>query len=151
MVQSYVDMISGEVSEWDGIAAYPHRFGGTEFRYGKPEIGHIHRNGLTDIPFPLQIRDELIKENIVHPHHVLPDSGWISFYVRNAKDIETAIKLFRLSFLRYAIKRGRDTAEYKNELKKMEIPEQIKNIYKKMFNKNIRAVTPLQEERDGPD
>jgi hypothetical protein len=128
-----IDEIVKEVSGWDGVAASSHRFGGTEFRYGKPEIGHIHRNGLTDIPFPMKIRDELIKEKIVHPHHILPESGWISFYVRNEADIKTAIKLFRLSYLRYAIKRSTVFNDYKDELTSMELPEIIKNIYYKMF------------------
>jgi len=28
----------------------------------------------------------------------LPDSGWISFYLREAADVERAIELFRLSY-----------------------------------------------------
>ncbi len=32
------------------------------------------------------------------PHHVLPDSGWISFYLNESTDIEKAIGLFRQSF-----------------------------------------------------
>ncbi len=132
-MNSNIDEIVKEVSGWEGITADPHRFGGTEFRYGKPEIGHIHRNGLTDIPFPMKIRDELIKEKIVHPHHILPESGWISFYVRNEADIKTAIKLFRLSYLRYAIKRGIAITAYKDELKSMNLSETIKNIYYNMF------------------
>ena len=132
-----IDEIVKEVSGWEGITADPHRFGGTEFRYGKPEIGHIHRNGLTDIPFPMKIRDELIKEKIVHPHHILPESGWISFYVKNEEDIMTAIKLFRLSYLRYAIKRSNAMTTYKDELARMELSETIKNIFHKMFENII--------------
>jgi hypothetical protein len=133
--RNYNDKIVNEVSNWKGVSAFPHRFGGTEFRYGKPEIGHIHRNGLADIPFPTKIRDELIKENMAHPHHVLPETGWISFYVRNAEDIKTAILLFRLSYLRYAIKRDENNSSYKDELENTNLPDSIKSIYGKMFIK----------------
>ncbi len=128
-----IDEIIKEVSGWENVSAAPHRFGGTEFRYGKPELGHIHRNGLTDIPFPMKVRDELIKEKIVHPHHIMPESGWISFYVRNKDDVKTAVKLFRLSYLRYAIRRDTNGAGYLDEVEKMDLPEPIKNIYKKFL------------------
>ncbi len=127
-----VDEIIKEVSGWENVSSAPHRFGGTEFRYGKPELGHIHRNGLADIPFPMKVRDELIKEKIVHPHHIIPESGWISFYVRSQEDVKTAVKLFRLSYLRYAIKRNKNGVDYKDEIENMDLPESIKIIYKNL-------------------
>jgi predicted DNA-binding protein (MmcQ/YjbR family) len=33
-----------------------------------------------------------------HPHHVLSDSGWISFYLNEPVDVEQAIALFRQSY-----------------------------------------------------
>jgi hypothetical protein len=80
----------------------------------------------------MKIRDELIKEKIVLPHHILPETGWISFYVKIDEDIKTAIKLFRLSYLRYVIKRSPNPSVYKDEVEKMELSESIKNIYRKM-------------------
>ena len=44
--------ILATVSEWPGVEAHPHRFGGTEYRIGKREIGHIHGDSLVDIPIP---------------------------------------------------------------------------------------------------
>jgi hypothetical protein len=131
-MRKYVDEIIKEVSGWKGVSAYPHRFGGMEFRYGKPEIGHIHSNGLTDIPFPVKIRDELVKEKMALPHHILPETGWISYYVKDEKGIGDAIRLFRLSYLRYLIKRDENISNYKDEIMKMELPELIKIIYEKM-------------------
>ena len=133
-MQNIVDVIVSKVSAWNSVSTYPHRFGGTEFRYGKPEIGHIHRNGITDIPFPVKISDELVKEKIALPHHILPESGWISFYVKNDEDVKTAVLLFRLSYLRYAIKRDKNNFVYKEELEKMDLSEPIKKIYAKMFS-----------------
>ena len=49
------DVITHAVLSWDGMAVAPHRFGGTEFRIGKREVGHIHGDSLVDIPFPKKI------------------------------------------------------------------------------------------------
>lgn len=85
--------------EWPGVTALPHRFGGTEYRLGeKREIGHIHGNWLVDIPFPKKIRDELVALGRAEPHHILPESGWVSFYLRQPDDVLHAIELFRLSY-----------------------------------------------------
>ena len=86
------------VTAWDGVTAHPHRFGGTEYQFGTREIGHMHGDTLVDIPFPTKVRDEIIAAGLAQPHHILPDSGWISFYVRQAEDVQRAIELFRRSY-----------------------------------------------------
>ena len=65
---------------------------------GGREIGHIHGDTLVDIPFPTKVRNELVAAGRAMPHHVLPDSGWISFYLREESDVGRAIELLRLSF-----------------------------------------------------
>lgn len=90
--------IEKAVTAWNGVTAHQHRFGGIEFRLGKRELGHIHGDSLVDIPFPMNIRSQLIAEGVVQKHHVLPDSGWITFFVRTEGDIEKAIELFRISY-----------------------------------------------------
>jgi len=86
------------VLSWPSVTAHPHRFGGTQFRLGKRELGHIHGDHLVDIPFPKKVRNEIIAAGRAEPHHVLPDSGWISFYLNELDDIEQAIALLRQSF-----------------------------------------------------
>jgi hypothetical protein len=44
--------IEEAVLGWDGVTVHPHRFGGVEFRLGKVELGHLHGDGLADLPFP---------------------------------------------------------------------------------------------------
>ncbi len=92
------DAIKATVSAWEGITAHPHRFGGTEYRLRSREIGHVHGNGLVDIPFPTKIRDELVAAGQAVPHHVLPESGWVSFYIRTPDDVEKAVALLRRSY-----------------------------------------------------
>lgn len=83
---------------WQGIETHPHRFGGTEFRIGKREIGHIHGDSLVDIPFPKKIRDEIVAAKEAAPHHILPETGWVSFYLREEADAERAIALLKRSY-----------------------------------------------------
>lgn len=83
---------------WDGMEAHPHRFGGTEFRIGRREIGHIHGDVLVDIPFPKKVRDEIVAAREAEPHHILPETGWVSFYLHDEGDIERAIALLKRSY-----------------------------------------------------
>jgi hypothetical protein len=99
--------IADEVSGWDGVTSHPHRFGGVEFRLGKRELGHLHGDRLADIPFPKRVRDELVAAGRAHPHHVLPDSGWISRRIERDEDADDVVDLFRLSHERAVAARAR--------------------------------------------
>lgn len=97
-VKGAKEKIHAAVTSWPGVTAHPHRFGGTEYCLGKRELGHLHGDALVDIPFPKKVRDEIVATGRAEPHHILPESGWISFYLRESTDIERAIALFRQSF-----------------------------------------------------
>ena len=90
--------ISSAVLGWEGVTAQAHRFGGIEFRIGKRELGHVHGDYLVDIPFPTKVRDEVVTAGLAQPHHILLESGWVSFYLRENKDIEGAIALLHRSY-----------------------------------------------------
>jgi hypothetical protein len=92
------DHITQAVTQWEGVSAHPHRFGGTEYRLGKRELGHIHGDSLVDIPFPTRIRDQLVASGQAQAHHVLPESGWVSFYLQDWSDVTQAIDLLRQSY-----------------------------------------------------
>lgn len=92
------DYIRHEVGGWPGVSAHPHRFGGTEYRLGRREIGHVHGERLVDIPFPKRVRDELVASGEAAAHHVLPESGWVSVQLREEGDAERAVRLLRRSF-----------------------------------------------------
>ncbi len=91
-------LIHEQVLLWPGITSGPHRFGGTEYRLGRREIGHIHGDALVDIPFPMQVRDEVVNGGLAKPHHHVPNSGWVSCYLRQADDVERALGLLRRSY-----------------------------------------------------
>lgn len=90
--------ISEAVLQWDGVTKHVHRYGGTEWRLGRREIGHIHGSYLVDIPFPKKVRDEAVAAGEAEPHHILPDTGWVSFYLNEPEDVERAIALLYWSF-----------------------------------------------------
>jgi hypothetical protein len=90
--------IEDVVLRWPEVTSKPHRFGGTEYRLGKREIGHLHGNHLLDIPFPKRVRNEVVEAGRAEPHHILPKSGWVSLYLREAADIDRAVELLRLSY-----------------------------------------------------
>lgn len=86
------------VAGLEEIVHAPHRFGGTEYRVGHREVGHVHGGSLVDIPFPLPVRDELVKTGQAEPHHILPKSGWVSVFLRNPDDVGRAIRLLHKSY-----------------------------------------------------
>ena len=90
--------IRKRVMSWSDVTIRPHRFGGIEFRLGKRELGHLHGDVLLDIPFPLPVRNEIVASGIAEQHHILPESGWVSFYIRTEEDIERGISLLRRSY-----------------------------------------------------
>jgi hypothetical protein len=102
--------IAEAVLAWPGVEQAAHRFGGIEFRLGKRELGHLHGDALVDLPFPRKVRDELVAQGRARPHHVLPDSGWVSLRIESPDDVEHAIGLFRLAYERALAARARAEA-----------------------------------------
>ena len=90
--------IEERVLAWPGVEAHPHRFGGVEYRLGNREVGHIHGDHMLDIAFPKRVREELVSAGLARPHHLLPQSGWVSFYLREEEDVEQAVSLLARSY-----------------------------------------------------
>ena len=104
------DLIREAVTGWPGVEATPHRFGGIEYSYGRKELGHVHGDRLADLPMPRRIRDQLVAEGRAQPHHVLPETGWVSCWISGPEDAERVIQLFRMQYERYTESRGRSTS-----------------------------------------
>jgi hypothetical protein len=92
------ERITAAVRSWTDVEVGAHRFGGVEFRVGRRELGHLHGDRIADLPFPRRVRDELIAAGRARPHHVLPESGWVTFPIGEPDDVERAIGLFRLAY-----------------------------------------------------
>ena len=105
------EIIEDELLRWPGVIAGTHRFGGREFRVGKRELGHLHGNHVADLPFPRAIRDELVSRSEASSHHHLPDSGWVSFHIRDEQDVPALLALFRRNYERLYALRQRDQTD----------------------------------------
>ena len=109
-MESVRETVEREVSSWPGVEVKPHRFGGVEFRVRGHEIGHLHGSRMADLPFPVRMRKELVAEGKAQPHHLLPQTGWVSYYPRGPEDAPALVELFRLNY-EHLVERGRKKAE----------------------------------------
>jgi Family of unknown function (DUF5519) len=94
------EKVKKELMSWPGVTSQPHRFGGTEYRVNSREMGHMHGGRFADLPFPMSVRNELVKDGRALPHHVLPNSGWVTFLINEEADITSLISLFRMQYER---------------------------------------------------
>src|SRR5260370_25559243 len=108
LMQDSVKRLEDEVSGWPHVSVHAHRFGGREFLFDKAEVGHVHIGGIVDIPFPRSVHDVLLAEGLAEEHHWVPNSRWITFQMQSEEDLDRALWLMRLSYLRYALKVASD-------------------------------------------
>lgn len=101
-MESIAQQIEHELLGWPGVSAQPHRFGGLEFQVNNHEIGHLHGSHLADPPFPIKLRNELVAAGRAQPHHILPETGWVSFYIDSHANVPALLDLFRLNYERLA-------------------------------------------------
>lgn len=94
-----------------GVRAFPHRFGGTEYRLGRRELGHVHGKEMVDVPFPRRVRGEVITQGPAEEPHLLPRAGWVSCYLRRPEDADRAIALLERSFALALDQRSRRRTE----------------------------------------
>jgi hypothetical protein len=94
------ERVKTELMSWPGVSSQSHRFGGTEFRINGKEMGHMHGGRFADLPFPMSIRNALVKEGKALPHHILPNSGWVTFLINEEADVTSLISLFRMQYER---------------------------------------------------
>jgi hypothetical protein len=74
-----------------------HRLGGIGFFLQGKESSHVHGNGLLDCFVGRTSRNELVNDGRALSHHIFPRSGWISFWIRDEKDVRPALELIRIA------------------------------------------------------
>ena len=94
------DRIAREIGTWPDVTVTAHGPRFIEFRVGRRELGHLHGDRLADLPFPVRVREELVAAGTAAPHHILPQSGWVSRHIRSRDDVAAVIALFRLNYER---------------------------------------------------
>jgi hypothetical protein len=53
-----------------------------------------------------RMREELVESGKAQVHHVLPQTGWVSYYLRGQEDVAGALELFRKNYDRLTARRG---------------------------------------------
>jgi hypothetical protein len=92
-----ISAIEADIRRWPGMQIGVHRFGGIGFFFHGKECGHIHGNGLLDCFVGRANRDRLVESGRALPHHIFPNSGWISFWIEDERDVEPALALVRIA------------------------------------------------------
>lgn len=139
-MDSPAKILEERVAIWPQVWVAPHRLGGREFRFHKAEIGHIHFWGDVDIPFPRAIRDVLLEEHLAERHRWLPDSGWITFPMARPSDLDHALWLLRLSYLRYSLKTAPDPSlTLHHEAQQVHLSEKLLTLLAQFFSSKARV------------
>jgi hypothetical protein len=102
-------IIREAVGSWPGVTVAPHRLGGLEYLYGRKEMGHVHGDRLADLPMPRRLRDELVAAGRAQPHHVLPETGWVSVWMQGPDEAAAVVELFRMQYERYTRKHSQSS------------------------------------------
>ncbi|MFC7097708.1 luciferase family protein [Halobaculum marinum] len=111
IAQSIEQEIVSRVTEWPGVSVAEKRTGATEFRLGEEDFGHIDDDGSLDIPLSTPMRVALVDAGRTGPHPVYANTGWTTFDIGSADDIDEAERLLRLSYVFYAFKTARRTGD----------------------------------------
>lgn len=104
---SHHETIAAAVLAWPGVEEAPHRFGGTEFRLGRRELGHLHGSRVADLPLPRSLRDELIASGRAQVHRWRPDSGWVTIPLTSGQAAHDVIELLHGAYERALRARAR--------------------------------------------
>lgn|SRR5215211_8098478 len=76
-----------------GVTSKPHRFGGTEFQVKGREMGHMHGGRFADFPFPMSVRNELVKGGREWSQQRGSPIQWIRFQFRTWMHLKPLLTL----------------------------------------------------------
>ena len=92
MMDASTSTIEREVLNWPGVTSEPGRFGATSFRYGKREIGHVHRDRIADLPVTREMREEILARGRARPHRA-GVKGYISYPIEGPEDVSMVLEI----------------------------------------------------------
>ena len=91
-MEANTSTIEREVLGWPGVTSEPGRFGATSFRYGKREIGHVHRDRIADLPVTREMREEILARGRARPHRA-GVKGYISYPIEDPEDVSAVLEI----------------------------------------------------------
>ena len=100
-----LDEVEREILGWTGVDKEAGRFSSTVYRFGRREIGHVHRDRVFDLPVPRDTRERLLAQGRARPHRA-GSKGYVSHPMRDVEDLSAVIGLLRANY-----ERAKKTAE----------------------------------------
>ena len=113
MMDASTSTIEREVLNWPGVTSEPGRFGATSFRYGKRELGHVHRDRIADLPVTREMREEILARGRARPHRA-GVKGYISHPIEDPEDVSAVLEILGRNYDRAkaaAERRGSQASE----------------------------------------
>ena len=84
--------VEREVLTWPGTTSESGRFSSVAFRYGKREIGHVHRDRIADLPVTPEARKGLLAKGRARPHRA-GSKGYISYPMEDHEDVAAVLEI----------------------------------------------------------
>jgi hypothetical protein len=97
MNDELLTMVEREVLGWPGVSSETGRFGATSFRYGKREIGHIHHDGIADLPVTSEMRDDILARDRARAHRA-GVKGYISYPLEDQEDASVVLEILGANY-----------------------------------------------------
>ena len=140
------ELVKEEVLRWPGMSSHPHVMHAVEFCFEGREIGHLHHGGALHIMFPRALREELLNQKLASTHPWVPKAG-VSFQIASENDVSSALRLLRLSYLRFALKKAENAAEFlASDSIKFAIPLRCQTLLK-TFLPPTKSENPIHEQK----
>lgn len=93
-----MEMLEAGMLRQSNVSLKVHHFGGTEFvREDGIQLGHLHGHGLLDVLVGSANAATLVATRQARPHHIFPNSSWVSFQIESESDVPFALELFAMA------------------------------------------------------
>ena len=121
--ESFALDVMNEVRRWPGVEMRPHASStehgasdGVEFRLAGRQIGHMHSDCAIHLSLTKALKSSVVSEELAQPLPFAPDSGWAMFHPLAIRDVDRAIWLLRLNYVRLRRQRLTPVASASSEL-----------------------------------
>lgn len=121
--EAFARRVMDEVHKWPGVEMRPHSASsvdaepdGVEFRLFGRQFGHIHNDCGLHLLLTKALKTSVIRERLADTLPVAPTSGWAMFNPISADDVDHAIWLLRLNYVRLRRQRMTPAAAARSEV-----------------------------------
>jgi hypothetical protein len=106
--------VEREVLGWPGTTSEPGRFDSVAFRYGRREIGHVHRDRIADLPVTQEMREDLLARGRARSNRA-GSRGYVSYPIGDREDVASVLEILGRNYNRAKAAADRRAASRKGE------------------------------------